>query len=235
MGADLFLLGPHATDAQYLFDEAGSDGGGTPDNDVLPDCQAFEQRQVLKGPGHAEPGEIVGWDCRELLSANPNLPAIRPVDAADDVDDRAFSRPIWPDDRADFARRHARSTSNRAVTPPKDSVTPCSARASGSPRHCASQLIASPTQSRATTGAGSTAAERSFMTRFVPDKTRTSLGRNARSGLLRFQFANQRDDLSAELLDFLLEMQESEQDQVGARVFERQDAFGYLPRGSDQV
>ena len=67
------------------------------------------------------------------------------------------------------------------------------------------------------------------MTPFVPDRTRTSLGGNARSGLLRFQFANQRDDVSAELFDFLLEMQEAEQDQVGARVFERQDAFGDLP------
>ena len=73
------------------------------------------------------------------------------------------------------------------------------------------------------------------MRRFVPDQIQTSLGGNARSGLLRFQFANQRDDVSAELLDFLLEMQEPEQDQVGARMFERQNAFGYLQRGSNQV
>src|ERR1700693_2486788 len=106
----------------------------------------------------------------------------------------------------------ARSTSSKAVTPPNDSVTPCSVRASGTP--AGFPVIASPAQSRGqsgggrTTAAGSTAAGRSFMTRFVPDKTRTSLGGNARSGLLRFQFANQGDDFSAELLDFLLEMQE---------------------------
>lgn len=106
VGTDLFLLRSHAADAQYLFDEAGSDGGGTADDDVLPNCQAFEQRQVLQGPGHPELGEIIGWDCRELLSANPNLPVIRPANAADEVDDRAFSRPVWPDDRADLAPGH---------------------------------------------------------------------------------------------------------------------------------
>src|ERR1700733_6460042 len=103
----------------------------------------------------------------------------------------------------------ARSTSNRAVTPPKDSVIPCSARASGTPLGLA--VIASPTELRVqsgggrTTAAGSTAAGKSFMTHFVPDGTRTSLGGNARPGLPRFQFANQRDDVAAKLFDFLLE------------------------------
>jgi hypothetical protein len=73
------------------------------------------------------------------------------------------------------------------------------------------------------------------MARFVPDKTRGSFSRNAPSGLLRFKFADQGDDFPPELLDFLLEVQESKQDQVRAGVFERQDAFGDLPRGSDEI
>ena len=39
----------------------------------------------------------------------------------------------------------------------------------------------------------------------------------------------------AEILDLLLEVQEAEQDQVGAGVLEREDAFGDLLRRSDQV
>src|SRR6202166_3008366 len=131
----------------------------------------------------------------------------------------------------------ARSTSSKAVTPPNDSVTPCSVRAAGA----GSVLIASPARPRAqscasrTASAESTATWRSFMAGFVPDRTRGSFGRDSRSGLLRFQFANQGDDFAGELLDLLLEVQEPKQDQVGAGVFERQDAFGDLPRGSDQV
>src|ERR1700722_9372195 len=97
-----------------------------------------------------------------------------------------------------------RSTSNRAVTPPNDSVTPCSLRATAWSLLFAS--VARPrAQSRAglTPGTGSTATERSFMAGVVPDKTAGSFGRDARYGLLRFQFANQGDDLAAELLDLL--------------------------------
>jgi hypothetical protein len=70
---------------------------------VFRDRQALEQRQILKGARNAEACRLA---CRNRLvgrSVKKDRARDRLIDAADDVDQRAFARTIRPDDRADFA------------------------------------------------------------------------------------------------------------------------------------
>src|SRR5204862_1364632 len=66
----------------------------------------LEQLDVLEGAGDAAAGDGVGWNAGNVGALEDEPAAGRLVDAADQVEDGAFSRPVGADDGEDLAFLH---------------------------------------------------------------------------------------------------------------------------------
>jgi hypothetical protein len=69
----------------------------------LQHAHAAEQARALEGPPQPHPGELVGRAPHRVLAEELDLAGRRPVDAADDVEQRGLARAVRPDHRMDGA------------------------------------------------------------------------------------------------------------------------------------
>src|SRR5438067_327616 len=143
--------------------------------------------------------------------------------------------------------RTLRSTSARAVTPPKERVIPSKASIS-SDDCCRLRLtvgISAAEMSRGSNGIapGSKAtAPKRLMPMSAPDRGRLpgSMRRLCKDRARKhvaacLELAHERNDSFAEELDLLLEMEEAQENEIGPGRLERNDTFGNLFGRSDQI
>jgi len=78
--------------------------GRSSDHDILEHAKPFEERKILKCSRNAEPRQLLRRHARKLPAVNPDLPALRAVNSADHIEERAFAGAVRADDRANFSR-----------------------------------------------------------------------------------------------------------------------------------
>src|SRR3979409_1446917 len=87
------------------------EGGGNP--------RILEQLDILEGAGDPELGDAEGGFLRDVLILEINPARGRAVDPRDQVEDRAFSRPVGADDRKYLARLHREADGIDRLEAPK--------------------------------------------------------------------------------------------------------------------
>ena len=74
--------------------------------DVLPHRHAAERAELLERPADAPAVDLIRPEAGERLAGEADLPAVRPVEAGDHVEERRLPGAVRPDDADDLARRH---------------------------------------------------------------------------------------------------------------------------------
>lgn len=102
-GALAIVLARRAADAQRLLQPGTAALEVAPGEHVVEHAHALEQRDVLEGASDAVACRCMWVHHPTLLPGKTNTPLLRPVDAIDDVQQRALARAIGPDQRTDLA------------------------------------------------------------------------------------------------------------------------------------
>ena len=74
--------------------------------DIFDDGDSREEADKLEGSRYARRGDFVRLEARDRLAVKDDFAAIGSNIAADQVEQSALARTIWPDDRENPARRH---------------------------------------------------------------------------------------------------------------------------------
>ncbi len=78
-----------------------------PHHHILPDGQFVQGTNDLVGAGQAPAGDLVGRQAGDLLPPENHPPALRRVDAADDVEHRRLARAVGADEPQNLPLRQA--------------------------------------------------------------------------------------------------------------------------------
>jgi hypothetical protein len=100
----ILSLPARAAQPDDLLDEICVANRGPSDHNILEHAKPLEERKILKCSSNAEPRQLL---CRHLCKfppVDPDIPPLRAINSADDIEQRAFAGAIRADDRADFSR-----------------------------------------------------------------------------------------------------------------------------------
>src|SRR5215470_3286561 len=102
-------------------------------NDIVQNAQLLEQADLLKGPGNAKPHASMRRQGRKIGAVEGQRTGARPINTADEIEQRRFPRPVRTDNgeyrsRGDFERNvrysfHAAEILVQALRPQDDSLS----------------------------------------------------------------------------------------------------------------